>query len=59
MTLALNQKNPETTLALIEELVARGGLEIALGSRTEAEFLLLVDFVMSKIGDYRYQATLV
>jgi hypothetical protein len=57
--LALNQKNPETTLALIEELVARGGLEIALGSRSEAEFLLLVDFVMSKIGDYRYQATLV
>jgi hypothetical protein len=54
---ALDLNNPEVTLALIEELIARGGnsLEIALANRSAEELNKLVEFIMWKMSDYRYQ----
>lgn len=46
-------------VALIEELVERGGLYIALGSRSEDELCQLLEFLVWKVGDYRYSNVLV
>lgn len=43
---ALEQKNPEVTMALVEELIQRGnGLEIALSNRSPEELKLVVEFI--------------
>lgn len=56
---ALEQRNPEVVLALIEELIQRDALEISLANRTPDELIALVNFIQWKISDYRYQSTLV
>lgn len=57
---ALEQKNPEVTMALIEELIQRGnGLEIALSNRSPDELKMVVEFIQWKVQDYRYQNVLV
>ena len=56
---ALEQANPETTVALIEELVQRGALEIALANRTAEEVQKVLQFVAWKVSDHRYQPLLV
>lgn len=55
---AIEQQNPEVVLALIEELIHRGALEIALSNRSEDELQKLVAFIKWKISDYRYQTVL-
>ena len=55
---ALAGKNPEVTIALIEELVERDGLHIALGNRSEEELILLIEFLAWKIADHRYSIVL-
>lgn len=55
---ALQSSNPEVTVALVEELVERGGLYIALGNRSEEELSKLIDFMIWKIADHRYSALL-
>lgn len=56
---ALEQRNPEIVCALIEELIQRSALEIALANRSPDELMALVKFIQWKISDYRYQSTLV
>jgi len=46
-------------LALFEELIQRGGIEIALANRSPEELQMLVDFIKWKICDYRYQNVLI
>ena len=58
LTSALDSKNPEITLSLIEELVQRDGLYIAIANRSEGELHKLVDFIIWKIPDHRYSAVL-
>jgi len=41
-------------MALLEELIERGGFEISLANRSEQELLLLLDFILWKVADYRY-----
>jgi hypothetical protein len=55
---ALEQNNPETVLALFEELIQRGGLEIALANRSPDELQTLLEFIKWKVCDYRYQNVL-
>ncbi len=59
MNSALIQKNPEVVVALIEELIERGGLETALANRSESEVFTLFEFISWKITDYRYQNILI
>ena len=40
---------------MVEELIQRGSLEIALSNRSEAELLKVLKFVHWKLHDYRYQ----
>ena len=54
-----NQQNPEVVLALLEELIERGALEIALAKRSEADFSQIVNFIKWKLPDIRYQPLLV
>lgn len=57
---ALEQKNPEVTMALVEELIQRGnGLEIALSNRSPDELKMVVKFIQWKVQDYRYQNVLI
>ena len=57
---ALEQKNPEVTMALVEELIQRGnGLEIALSNRSPDELKMVVTFIQWKVQDYRYQNVLI
>ena len=58
LTSALDSKNPEIVLSLIEELVQRDGLYIAVANRNEGELLKLVDFVIWKLADHRYASVL-
>jgi U3 small nucleolar RNA-associated protein 15 len=51
---AIDQQNPEVVLALIEELLHRGALEIALANRSEEELIKLIAFIKWKVADYRY-----
>lgn len=46
--------SPETVLALMEELIIRNGLEIALSNRNEEELEDIVNFIIIKISDHRY-----
>ena len=55
---AIDQQNPEVVLALMEELIHRGALEIALSNRSEPELVKLVEFIQWKVTDYRYQPLL-
>ena len=45
-------------MALFEELMQRGGLELALANRDAAELALLAQFIKWKISDHRYQGVL-
>jgi U3 small nucleolar RNA-associated protein 15 len=56
---AIEMNNPEVLLSLIEELIQRGGLEIALSNRSPDELMKLIQFIKWKICDYRYQHVLV
>lgn len=51
--------NPEVVISLIEELIQRGGLEIALANRSPEELMQLMKFIKWKICDYRYQHVLI
>lgn len=51
---ALNAQNPEVVLTLIEELVERDALHIALSNRSEDEIVKLMDFLIWKLPDHRY-----
>ena len=51
--------NPEIVLSLIEELIQRGGLEIAISNRSPEELMKLMKFIKWKICDYRYQHILI
>lgn len=55
---ALKQGNPESVLALLEELIERGALEIGLANYSESELCILLEFLDSKAFDQRYQAIL-
>jgi len=59
LNLCLKANNPEVTLALFEELVERGSLELALSQRSPAEFRSLLGFIRWKITDHRYQTLLI
>lgn len=56
---ALQTKNPEVLVALCEELVERGALYTALGSRSEEELDLLLSFLVWKVADHRYAQVLI
>eukprot|EP00347_Sterkiella_histriomuscorum_P009274 403341835 len=55
---AINQGNPEVTLALIEELIERGGLETSLSNYSENELVKILEFLADKGFDHRYQSIL-
>lgn len=55
---ALLGRNPEVILSLIEELVERDALYIALGSRSQDELVNLLDFLIWKLPDHRYAQVL-
>lgn len=56
---ALEQNNPEVIIALLEELMQRGGaLEMSLANRSPEELQLLLQFITWKLPDFRYQSTL-
>jgi U3 small nucleolar RNA-associated protein 15 len=59
LTSALATKNPEVIVALIEELVERSGLYVAVANRSEEELCQLLEFLIWKVGDYRYSNILV
>ena len=54
-----SQENPEIVIALFEELMVRGGLEISLARRDPDELLLVLKFIKWKIEDSRYQEILI
>ena len=56
---ALDSRNPEVILSLIEELVEREGLYIAIGNRSEQELVQLIEFLIWKLPDHRYNQVLV
>ena len=56
---ALEQQNPEVVCTLLEELIQRDALELALTNRSPDELMKLVQFIQWKISDYRYQNVLV
>jgi len=51
---ALEQQNPEVVCTLLEELIQRDALELALANRSPDELMSLVQFIQWKISDYRY-----
>ena len=55
---ALESRNPEVVLSLLQELVERDGLHIALANRSEDEVVKVVDFLVWKLSDHRYQQVL-
>lgn len=56
---ALEKRSTDITVSLIEELIHRGALEIAIANRSEDELILLIDFLLWKISDYRFSDLLV
>lgn len=46
-------------MALCEELVERGALHTAIGSRSEEELESLLTFLVWKVADHRYASVLV
>ena len=55
---ALQGKNPEVILSLIEELVERDALCIALANRSEDELVQVLDFLIWKLPDHRFSSVL-
>ena len=55
---ALDTRNPEITLSLIEELVERDALFIALANRDEDDLVKLFDFLIWKLPDHRFTQVL-
>ena len=55
---ALEGRNPEVILSLIEDLVERDALFIAIGSRSQDEIVKLFDFLIWKLPDHRYAQVL-
>ena len=55
---ALESRNPEVVLSLIEELVERDALYIAVGNRDEDGLVKLMDFLIWKLPDHRYSSVL-
>ena len=55
---ALESRNPEIILSLVEELVERDALCIALANRDEDEVVKLLDFLHWKLPDHRYAPVL-
>ena len=45
-------------MALVEELLQRGGLELALANRQPDELEMLLSFIKWKLSDHRYQHVL-
>ena len=58
MSEAIQTNNPEVVVALVEELLQRGGLELALANRQPDELEMLLSFVNWKLPDHRYQHVL-
>ena len=56
---AINSKNPEVVMSLLEEIIERDALELAVANRTPEELKLLMEFVLWKIQDHRYQQLLI
>ncbi|CAI2366443.1 unnamed protein product [Moneuplotes crassus] len=56
---ALEKRSTDITVSLIEELIQRSSLEIAIANRSEEELILLLDFLIWKISDYRFSDILV
>jgi U3 small nucleolar RNA-associated protein 15 len=56
---ALEKRSTDITVSLIEELIHRSSLEIAISNRSEDELILLLDFLIWKISDYRFSDLLV
>ena len=54
----MDTRNPEVVLSLVEELVERDALIIALGNRDEDELVKLLDFLIWKLPDHRYAQVL-
>lgn len=55
---ALKVKNAHVTIGLIEELVQRESLEIALRNSTDEELESIFEFLAYNLGDPRYTVTL-
>ena len=55
---ALESRNPEVILSLIEELVERDALYNGLGGRSEDELVKLLDFLIWKMPDHRFAPVL-
>mmetsp|Transcript_3208 Transcript_3208/g.2179 ORF Transcript_3208/g.2179 Transcript_3208/m.2179 type:complete len:92 (+) Transcript_3208:165-440(+) len=51
---AINSKNPEVVMSLLEEIIERDALELAVANRTPEELKLLMEFMLWKIQDHRY-----
>lgn len=56
---ALEKQSTDITVSLIEELIQRSSLEIALSNRSEEELILLLDFLIWKISDFRFSDLLI
>ena len=56
---ALEKKEPDVIVSLMEELIQRSSLEIALAYRSEEELIELLDFLIWKISDYRFADLLI
>lgn len=56
---AVETKNPEVVVALMEELCERGGVHQALSQRSEESLCELMQFFVWKLADHRYCQVLV
>lgn len=56
---ALEKNSTDITISLIEELIQRSSLEIAIANRSEEELIQLLNFLIWKISDYRFSDLLV
>lgn len=52
-------KNPQTTVALMKELIRRKGLERALAGRTDKSLATIIRFLIRYIGDHRFTRVLI
>ena len=51
---AVESKNPEVVVALLEDLCERGGVHQAVAMRSEDSLCLLMEFLVWKVADHRY-----
>jgi U3 small nucleolar RNA-associated protein 15 len=56
---ALEKNEPDIIVSLMEELIQRSSLEIALSYRSEEELVMLLKFLIWKISDYRFADLLI